>query len=110
MSYEVLHGYEVEEIKMVCISYFSHCWDKTPNRDNFRDGGFGWLTVRGYTVHHGGKLWQWEHEAAGHMEATVRKQRAMDAGAGFDTTPTIQDPSPWSVIAQLRSIFPPQLT
>lgn len=45
MFYEGLHDHEAEEIKMVCVNYFSHCWDQTPDRGNFREGGFVWLMV-----------------------------------------------------------------
>lgn len=33
------------------------------------------------TVCHGGEAWLQEHEAAGHMASTVRKQGEKDAGA-----------------------------
>lgn len=49
-----------------------------PDIATYRGKGLFWLTVL-VPVHHGGDVK--ERKAAGHMVPTVRKQRAMNAGA-----------------------------
>ena len=53
------------------------------------------------------KAWWQEHEAAGHIASTVRKQREMDAGAQL--TVSLQDPSLWDGATHICGTSSPPL-
>lgn len=63
---------------MACLSYFYNCYDKILPEKQGRGKGLFPLKVTVIMV--GESQWQ-NLEASGHMAPTVKKQRAMKAGA-----------------------------
>lgn len=62
----------------VCITDFSCCCDKVPERSNLGTVWPAFFREQSFMVR---KAWWLEHETAGESESMVQKQREMNAGA-----------------------------
>lgn len=64
-----------------CI-YFSHSYDKMPDKGNLTEEGSIWLMFLGYSL-----SWWWSHSGrtlgSCHKSSTVREQRAINTGGWF---------------------------
>lgn len=94
-----IHSWSVEKVFFSSpLSYVSCCYNKMPKKKPCKGGtGWFWFTVWGQTVHHGGKVLQWEWKdppTHTHCLCSQESESKQTAGAAYHLTVSVQAHEP----------------